>query len=188
MTKGAESSLESAIIDDDQKQKAYHHIEELAESGLRTLGNCMHTNESMVVRKTSDFLVHWRRLLLSLKCLENENWTRVNTRRYVIWSRRLVAISTTETANLAPSFIPSKRVFVVLERPVSSMSERKTLILMEFLLSKVYFSFPPSWSRYFTFRSRGCSAGRRQRHSGFASSRWDPYLGLNRYAWLMDLW
>ena len=84
MTKGAESSLESAIIDDDQKQKAYHHIEELAESGLRTLGNCMHTNESMVVRKTSDFLVHWRRLLLSLQCLENENWTRVNTRRYVI--------------------------------------------------------------------------------------------------------
>ena len=39
LTKGAESSLESSIVNDDSKLLALHHVEEFASSGLRTLGN-----------------------------------------------------------------------------------------------------------------------------------------------------
>ncbi len=39
MTKGAESSLEKSIVEDDSKLIAFHHVEEFASSGLRTLGN-----------------------------------------------------------------------------------------------------------------------------------------------------
>ena len=39
LTKGAESSLEKSIVEDDSKLIAFHHVEEFASSGLRTLGN-----------------------------------------------------------------------------------------------------------------------------------------------------
>ena len=38
LTKGAESSLEKDIVDDEEKRNAYHYVEEFAELGLRTLG------------------------------------------------------------------------------------------------------------------------------------------------------
>ena len=38
MTKGAESSLEGVILEDERKRVHYHYVEEFADMGLRTLG------------------------------------------------------------------------------------------------------------------------------------------------------
>ena len=43
LTKGAESSLEKLILDDERKTNAYQYVEEFAEVGLRTLGNLVAT-------------------------------------------------------------------------------------------------------------------------------------------------
>ena len=51
MTKGAESSLDNCMIDDDLKENAFRNIEEFGAAGLRTLGegDLMHLPMSMVV-------------------------------------------------------------------------------------------------------------------------------------------
>ena len=48
LTKGAESSLEKNILEDDAKRNTYHYVEEFADLGLRTLGRMTSATQSFV--------------------------------------------------------------------------------------------------------------------------------------------